>query len=53
MTTAEVATISVAIAAAEPMAPISSSRMIEIEASVVFGEYRNTTAEMVVIAFTK
>ncbi len=38
MTTADVATISVAIAAAGPMAPASSSCRIEIDASVVFGE---------------
>jgi hypothetical protein len=53
VTSADVAMISEAMAAAEPIAPASSSCRIEIAASVVFGEYRNTTAEIVVIALTK
>ena len=38
VTTADVATISVAIAAAGPIAPASSMCRIEIDARVVFGE---------------
>ena len=37
-----------AIAAAGPMSPASSRFTIATEASTVFGEYRNTTADTVV-----
>jgi len=53
VTIADVITISVAIAAAEPSEPASSSCRMEMAARIVFGEYRKTTQEIVVIALTK
>ena len=40
-------------AAAAPISPASSKLRMAIEATLVSGEYKNTTAEMVVMAFTK
>ena len=45
--------ISTAQAAAAPASPASSRFRIAIDATLVSGEYRNTTAEIVVIALTK
>jgi len=42
-----------AMAAAGPMSPASSRFTIATDAGTVLGEYRNTNAETVVIAFTK
>ena len=46
----EVSTIRVAIAVAGPILPSASRFRIATEASVVSGEYRNTTVEIVVMA---
>ena len=53
MTTAEMPAISTAIAAAAPVSPASSRLRMATDASLVSGEYRNTTAEMVVMALMK
>src|SRR4051812_36839986 len=42
-----------AMAAAGPMSPASSRFTMATDASTVLGEYRKTTADTVVIAFTK
>src|SRR5215471_360388 len=52
-TVVDAATISVAIAAAAPISPASSRSSMASDASLVSGEYRKTTAEMVVMALTK
>ena len=49
----ELAAISTAIAAAGPCSPASSRLRIAIDATFVSGEYRNTTADIVVIALMK
>jgi hypothetical protein len=51
--TLEAAVISTAQAAAAPISPASSRFRMAIDATLVSGEYRNTTAEMVVIALMK
>ena len=49
----EATPISTAIAAAAPISPASSRFRMAIDATLVSGEYRNTTAEIVVIALMK
>ena len=49
----DAAVISTAQAAAAPISPASSRLRIAIAATLVSGEYRNTTAEIVVIALMK
>ena len=50
---AETTPINTAIAAAAPISPASSRLRIAIDATLVSGEYRNTTAEIVVMALMK
>ena len=53
VTTVEPAVMSTAQAAAGPASPASSRFRIAIAATLVSGDYRNTTAEIVVIALMK
>ena len=53
LATVEAAAISTAHAAAGPASPASSRFRIVTDASLVSGEYRKTTAEIVVIALMK
>ena len=52
-TAADVMTMRLAMAAAGPMSPASSRFTMATDAGTVFGEYRKTSADTVVIAFTK
>lgn len=51
--TVEARAINTAMAAAAPISPASSRFRMAMAATLVSGAYRNTTAEMVVMALTK